>query len=75
MPIIIVMSLNFDDLQNIRAIMREELDERMTPLEGKVEAMENDVKDIYGTITRLERGVLAIARQTGSKLPRSFNHS
>lgn len=41
------MSLSFDDFQTIRTIMREELDARITPLEGQVTALQADVKDIY----------------------------
>jgi|JI8StandDraft_1071087.scaffolds.fasta_scaffold471994_2 hypothetical protein len=37
------MSLTANDLQDIRAIMREE----MAPLVGRVQALENDVKEIY----------------------------
>lgn len=37
------MSLTVTDLHDIRSIMREE----MTPLVGRVEALENDIKEIY----------------------------
>ncbi len=45
------MSLSFDDFQNIRFIMREELDERLTPLESQRRLLENDVKEIYFMIS------------------------
>ena len=55
MPIIIVMSLSFDDFQTIRTIMREELDEKLTPVEKRAEALEGDVKDIYFIISDIQK--------------------
>jgi hypothetical protein len=57
------MSLTTDDLTQIRTIVREEVDSIVTvklqPLEtgidtlsGKVEALENNVKEIYEMILR-----------------------
>jgi hypothetical protein len=37
--------------------MREELDERLTPLENKVEALENDVKEIYFILDRVTKAI------------------
>lgn len=52
------MSLDSDDLQNIRAIMREEL----KPLEGRVGALENDVKDIYFMISGMAQDINGLQR-------------
>lgn len=57
------MSLTSDDAQQIRKIVREEIesvistriDPRFDRLEGKLEALESDVKDIYGMITDLQK--------------------
>lgn len=55
------MGLSSDDLQAIRAIVREEN-----------KALKNDVKEIYRILARQEQGIFAIASQAGAKLPRSF---
>lgn len=52
------MSLGFDDFQTIRMIMREELDERIGPLERKVAASENDVKEIREEMPNIVRKVI-----------------
>lgn len=52
------MSLSFDDLQNIRMIMREEL----KPLEGWVQTLENDVKDIYFIISGLQKDIRKVKK-------------
>ncbi len=52
------MGLSFDDLQNIRAIMREELN----PLEDRVETLENDVKDIYFMISDMRKEMNGMQR-------------
>lgn len=43
------MSLSNEDLQAIRQIVQEVI----TPLEGKLEALENDVKEIYAMLSDL----------------------
>lgn len=48
------MSLTATDLGEIRTILREVL----KPLEGKLEALENDVKEIYSILKRMEHGVI-----------------
>lgn len=57
------MSLTHDDLQLIRQIMREELE----PLSGRLEALENDIKDMYAMIADLQRS--SIADDTFRKRP------
>ena len=48
------MSLTATDLSEIRSIMREEL----KPLEGKLEAIENDVKKIYAMLKQMKSSVI-----------------
>ena len=67
------MSLTAADFQEIRAIMREEL----MPLDGRVVAIENDVKEIYFMIAKMQRGLSvmqrglsAVAKHVGVTLPR-----
>ncbi|OGL34870.1 hypothetical protein A3F65_04120 [Candidatus Saccharibacteria bacterium RIFCSPHIGHO2_12_FULL_47_16b] len=48
------MSLTATDLSEIRSIMREEL----KPLEGKLEAIENDVKEIYAMLKQMKSSVI-----------------
>jgi hypothetical protein len=43
------MSLSYDDLQAIRKI----IEETVSPLRGDIEALGNDIKDIYGMIAEL----------------------
>lgn len=45
------MSLSNEDLQAIRQVVQEVI----TPLEGKLEALENDVKEIYSMISDLQK--------------------
>lgn len=45
------MSLSNEDLQAIRKVVQEVI----TPLEGKLEALENDVKEIYSTLSDLRK--------------------
>ena len=53
------MSLTHDDIAQIRAVIRDEvtflLDARLKPLEGKLEALENDVKEIYHMLAQTQR--------------------
>jgi hypothetical protein len=44
------MSLTSTDLANIRSILKEELE----PIQGELEALSNDIKDIYGMISDLQ---------------------
>ncbi|HWL44338.1 MAG TPA: hypothetical protein VNQ73_15460 [Ilumatobacter sp.] len=52
------MSLTQEDLTQIRTIMRDEiesiLDRKLEPILGKLEAIENDVKEIYGMTAALQ---------------------
>lgn len=47
------MSLSYDDLQAIRNIVEESVN----PLRGDIEALSNDIKDIYEMIAKLEKAV------------------
>jgi hypothetical protein len=48
------MSLTSTDLADIRGILKEEL----RPLQGKLEALSNDIKEIYGMISDLQNKTL-----------------
>lgn len=45
------MSLSYDDLEAIRAIVEE----TVNPLRGDLEALSNDIKDIYEMISKLQK--------------------
>ena len=45
------MSLTFNDLQSIREIVKETID----PIKGDLEALSNDVKEIYSMLANLEK--------------------
>jgi hypothetical protein len=47
------MSLSAEDLYSIRTIVREEVRQEIKPLEGRIEALENDVKEFYSMLKRL----------------------
>lgn len=65
------MSLTSEDLQQIRTVLRDEieiiLDRKLEPIVGKLEAIENDVKEIYDMIARLQSRV--IVDKNFQKLP------
>jgi uncharacterized protein (UPF0335 family) len=46
-----VMSLTYDDLQAIRNVVKEE----MNPLSGEIEALSNDIKEIYSMIADAQK--------------------
>ncbi len=48
------MSLTAEDLSQIRTIFREEIQ----TLDGRVEALENYIKEIYSMLKRMEGGML-----------------
>lgn len=48
------MSLTQSDLQQIEAIF----DKKLEPIFGKLEALENDIKEIYKMISGLQRGTI-----------------
>lgn len=48
------MSLASTDLADIRGILKEEL----RPLQSELEALSNDIKDIYGMISDLQNKIL-----------------
>lgn len=52
------MSLSFDDFQTIRTILREEL----TPLENRLEAVENDVQDVYFIISDMQEDIKGLKK-------------
>jgi hypothetical protein len=45
------MSLTHDDLAQIRSLFEE----YVSPLQGEIEVLRNDIREIYDMITRLER--------------------
>ncbi len=49
------MTLTTTDLSEIRAIVREEVGSQVAPLAGRIEALENDVKEIYAMLSRMEK--------------------
>lgn len=55
------MSLNSNDLLEIRNIIESALtkqtNEAIMPIQGELEALRNDVKDIYEMIAELQRGM------------------
>ncbi len=50
------MSLTQEDLQQIEAIF----DRKLSPVLGELEALRNDVKEIYGMIAKLEKNSVRI---------------
>lgn len=61
------MSLSFNDLQAIRAIVREEI----TPVENRLEAVENDVKEIYFMMGDMRRDLNTLKSLTGKSAKKS----
>jgi hypothetical protein len=57
------MSLSTKDAQDLRAIIREEIDSAITTridprfddIEGRLEASDNDIKEIYNMISDLQK--------------------
>jgi hypothetical protein len=57
------MSLTASDFQQIRTVVREEMesiistriDPRFDSLDGRLEALDNDVKDIYAMVSELKK--------------------
>jgi hypothetical protein len=47
------MSLSSTDLSEIRSIFKEELRQELEPIKGGLEALSNDVKEIYTMIADL----------------------
>lgn len=45
------MALTYGDLQEIRKIVEE----TVNPIKGDLEAISNDIKEIYGMITDLQK--------------------
>ena len=48
------MSLTANDLLEIRTVVREEVNEAVSTIDGKLKAIENDVKEIYKMISGLQ---------------------
>jgi phage shock protein A len=63
------MSLTAIDLQQIRTMVREEMesivsvrvDPRFDSLDGRLEALDNDIKDIYKMISELQKLTRSVA--------------
>jgi ABC-type phosphate transport system auxiliary subunit len=49
------MSLSGTDLLEIRSIFKEELREELQPIKGELEALSNDIKEIYEMISDLQK--------------------
>ena len=56
------MSLTSDDLQAIRKIVEE----TVSPIKGDLQALGNDIKEIYDMITDLQKG--SLGKEPSSKL-------
>jgi hypothetical protein len=52
------MSLSSTDLLEIRSILKEELKQELEPIKGGLEALSNDVKEIYSMIADLQRSTI-----------------
>lgn len=60
------MSLTNDDLQAIRAIVNHEMNvavrgtlkEGLQPIQGELEALRNDIKDIYDMLAKVQKNLL-----------------
>ena len=52
------MSLSGTDLLEIRSIFKEELREELQPIKGELEALSNDIKEIYKMIADLQHSVI-----------------
>lgn len=60
------MSLTTEDLSKLRVVIREEVDSiieakvipRFDALEGRLEALESDVKELYMMVSELQRGMI-----------------
>jgi len=55
------MSLTSEDLLQIRQLFNEAFDDKIAPLAGEIEALRNDIKEIYNMITELQRGTVTDA--------------
>lgn len=44
------MSLTTGDLRQIRGVVEEVIDSRLEPIVGEIQALRNDIKEIYDTI-------------------------
>lgn len=62
------MSLTAEDLLSIRAIVKDEIN----PLDGRLEAVENDVKEIYDILSKTERRfhktISALRKELGDEI-------
>lgn len=52
------MSLTSQDLIQIREVVEGIFDRKLEPIIGGLEALENDIKEIYFMIERLEKGAI-----------------
>ena len=56
------MSLSATDLSEIRSIFKEELRQELEPIKGDLEALSNDVKEMYAMIADLQRSTISDPR-------------
>ena len=52
------MSLSTTDLLDIRNIFREELSHELDPIRGELEAISNDIKEIYSMIAIMKNSTV-----------------
>ena len=52
------MSLTGQDLLDIRSILSDELKKELKPISGELEALSNDIKEIYEMISELQHSVI-----------------
>lgn len=56
------MSLTYEDLQQIRSVVKEEV----KPLRGDIEALTNDIKEIYSMISDLHKRTTSLEKTVTS---------
>jgi hypothetical protein len=55
-----IMSLTNEDYLQIKLLMEEVLDARLSPLTGEITALRNDIKEIYNMIAQLQKNSVLI---------------
>lgn len=52
------MALTQDDLSQIRSIVESAIDNKIKPLAAEIQALRNDIKEIYKMIAELQKGTI-----------------
>jgi hypothetical protein len=52
------MGLSSIDLMEIRSVFKEELVKELEPIKGDLEALTNDIKEIYMMISKLQKATM-----------------